>query len=222
VVAFAQAFDETQRTFPVEAPMIGKDAVRRPKDQAAAPPRAVELLVQEHDNITQLLVVLDSQLAAIASGEDADDEILRDAMAYMAEFAVRFHHAKEDLAIEIAAGRAARLRALQDELAQQHRRIHATGDTLRDDIGRALLDEPVGRKDLAADGFAYTTEVRRNMEFEEASIFPQVVEVLDEDAFAHIDARLGSPADPLFGESVHDRYAALFHALTRRLDIDPD
>jgi hemerythrin-like domain-containing protein len=182
--------------------------------------QAVGRLVREHDNIAQLLVVLDSQFAAIASGEDADDALIDDAMAYLTEFADRFHHAKEELAVEVVAARTASVRTLQPELNARHQLVRDAADALSSDVGRMLMDEPVRRQEFAATGFGYTSALRRSIEFEESSVFPRLIEGLDCDAWAQIDARLGSPLDPLFGPEVHERYRALFETLSRRMGID--
>jgi hemerythrin-like domain-containing protein len=191
-----------------------------PTDRADTAARAVDRLVREHDNVAQLLVVLDSLFASIASGDDADDDLIRDAMTYLTEFVATFHHAKEDVAVAAVAKRLQSLRELQPELDAQHRRIERTGSTLFAELERMLLDEPVRRQELAATGFSYTAEIRRNMEFEESSIFPRLLEGLDAEAWASIDARLESPPDPLFGPDPHERYRALFRTLTRRIGID--
>jgi hemerythrin-like domain-containing protein len=184
------------------------------------PARVVDRLIREHDNVAQLLVVLDSMFASIASGDDADDDLISDAMNYLTGFVDTFHHTKEDLAVAAVAERVDGLRELQPELDAQHRRIENTGSALHAELERMLLDEPVRRKELAATGFLYTAEIRRNIEFEESRIFPRLLEGLDEEAWACIDARLGCPPDPLFGPAPHERYRALFRTLTRRIGID--
>jgi hemerythrin-like domain-containing protein len=193
------------------------------KQRPVAPLQAIERLVREHDNIAQLLVVLDSQFASIARGDDeAEDDLIRDAMTYMTDFVDNFHHGKEDLAVESVVDRLEGVRPLRDQLYGQHRRIRETGRVLTAELERMLLDEPVRRRELSTIGFDYTAQVRRNMEFEEACVFPRLMQAFDEEACARIDARLGSPPDPLFGPAVHARYRALFQTLRRRIGIDSD
>ncbi len=183
---------------------------------------AVDRLVREHDNIAELLVVVDSLFAAIASGEEADDVLARDALTYLTEFVDAFHHAKEDLAVAVAAESVQDLRSLQPELRQQHRRIREAGETLYRELERMLLDEPVRRRELASNGFAYTGQIRRNVEFEESLVFPRLLEGLDADVWASIEARLDCPPDPLFGPAVHERYRALYATLASRIGLEED
>jgi hemerythrin-like domain-containing protein len=183
---------------------------------------AVDQLVREHDNLAQLLVVVDSLFASIASGEEADDDLIRDATTYFTEFVDSFHHGKEDLALAVAAEGAEGARALQPVLKQQHRRIHEAGSALCTELERMLLDEPVSRHDLASEGFAYTAEIRRNIEFEESQVFPLLLEELEPSAWARIESELACPPDPLFGPAVHERYRALFRTLTRKIGMEGD
>jgi hemerythrin-like domain-containing protein len=182
--------------------------------------QAVARLVREHDNMAQLLVVLDSEFAAIASGDDADDDLIGNAMAYLTEFVDRFHNAKEELAVEVVAARAAGVRSVEPELRARHGLVRDAAGALSNSIGRILMDEPVGRQELAAAGFGYTSALRRSIEFEEGNVFPQLEQGLDSQAWAQIDARLGFPEDPLFGPAVHERYRGLFRTLTHRIGID--
>jgi hemerythrin-like domain-containing protein len=183
---------------------------------------AVDQLVREHDNLAQLLVVVDSLFASIASGEEADDDLIRDATTYLTEFVDSFHHGKEDLALAVAAERAEGLQAVQRALRQQHLRIHEAGTALCTEVERMLLDEPVRRQDLAAEGFAYTAAIRRNIEFEESKVFPVLLDELDANAWARIESELACPPDPLFGPAVHERYRALFRTLTRKIGMEGD
>jgi hemerythrin-like domain-containing protein len=177
---------------------------------------AVERLVREHDNIAQVLVLLDSELASFALAQDADDELAMCALEYLTDFVDGFHHEKEDRAVEAALARVPALREALVELHAQHERIRTAGAALHDGLERALLDEPVRRSELAKTGYAYTTEVRRNMELEEDHIFPLLAEALDDAEWARIEADAGGRPDPLFGEQVHERYERLFHELARR------
>lgn len=183
----------------------------------------IERLVREHHSIEALMVMLDSHFAAMKAGDEVDEQLLLDAMSYLTEFSDGCHHAKEDLAIEVASELAPELpglRAACGEIQAQHRRIREAGAALRDGLQRALLDAPVSRRCLADSGFSYTAEVRRNMATEESSLFPALLEALDAQAWARIDAKLGPCDDPLFGETVHQRYKDLFRSLTSRFGAE--
>jgi len=183
---------------------------------------AVERLTREHSDIGLLLLMLDSYFAAMNGGEDVDDGLLLDAMTYMTVFVDGFHRAKERYAVEAVAKRSATVREARGELERQYRRIRNGGLWLRGALERTLRDEPMPRARLARAGFEYAAEMRRNMEFEESSVFPALVEALDADAWHAIDARVGPLTDPLFGETVHQRYAELFRELTARFGCEEE
>lgn len=184
--------------------------------ERAASKAAVDQLIREHRNIELLLLVLDSYFAAMSSGDEVDEALLADAMTYMTDYVDAFHHAKEQLAVDAVSNRSRTIAAARGELEAQHRRIGEDGGWLRSTLEQALRDAPVPRRKLIATGLAYTAEMRRNMELEEAAVFPALVEVLDSDAWRVIEAKLSPRPDPLFGEAVHQRYAELFRELVDR------
>lgn len=198
-------------------------------EQAAAPQplhdpnasrRLIERWLREHGNIVQLLVLIESQLAALQAGDDTDDELMLDAMTYLTDFVDGFHQSLEDLALEAAIGREPRLRNVQQELETQHARIREIGAWVREALERALMDEPVRKQDLARAGFAYTAEMRSNMRLEEASVFPALERAVDATTWGRLAAKLSEHPDPLFGEVVHERYATLFRELARRFGLE--
>jgi hemerythrin-like domain-containing protein len=188
--------------------------------ERAASQAAVETLIREHRNIEMLLVMLDSYFAAMSAGDDVDECLLVDAMTYMTEYVDGFHHSKEQLAIDVVAGRSRAIADAKSELQAQHHRIEEAGAWLRDTMQEVLRDEPVSRHKLIATGLKYTAEMRRNMELEEKLVFPALAEVLDTEAWRCIEARLPPQPDPLFGEAVHQRYGELFRELVERFGLE--
>lgn len=188
--------------------------------ERAASRAAVDRLIREHRNIGQLLLMLDSYFAAMGSGEEVDERLLTDAMAYMTDYVDAFHHAKEELAVDAVAGRSRAIADARAELDEQHRRIGEAGGWLRATLEQTLRDEPSPRRKLIVTGLSYTAEMRRNMELEEKVVFPALCEVLDADAWRLIDAKVPPRPDPLFGEAVHQRYAELFRELVARFGCE--
>jgi hemerythrin-like domain-containing protein len=183
---------------------------------------AVERLIREHSNIGLMLFMLDSYFAAMSAGQEVDEALLLDATTYMTVFVGGFHHAKEQLAVVAVASRSAAIRGARDELEAQHHRIREDGLRLRGGLERTLLDEPMPRQKLAVAGVAYAAAVRRNMEYEEMTVFPVLAEMLDDDAWHVIDATIGPQTDPLFGETVHQQYAELFRELAARFGCEDE
>jgi hemerythrin-like domain-containing protein len=181
---------------------------------------AVERLLREHDDIAQVLVLLDSELASVAFAEDADDTLAVSALDYLAELVDGFHHAKEDRAFEAAVARDAALSDVVAQLSAQHETIHERGAALRNAFERVMFDEPVSRRDLAAAGFAYSTELRRSMEAEEQLVLPLLDAALDDAEWERIEAEVGAAAAPLTGPAAHEGYERLFHELERRFGVE--
>jgi hemerythrin-like domain-containing protein len=188
--------------------------------ERASSQAAVETLIREHRNIEVLLVMLDSYFAAMHAGDEVDETLLVDAMTYMTDYVDAFHHSKEELAVDAVADRSRAIAAAKSELEAQHRRIGEAGAWLRASLEQVLRDEPISRRKLITAGLTYTAEMRRNIELEETFVFPALVEVLDAEAWRHIEARLSPQPDPLFGEAVHQRYAELFRELVERFGLE--
>jgi hemerythrin-like domain-containing protein len=165
--------------------------------------------------------MLDSYFAAMSAGDDVDETLLVDAMTYMTDYVDGFHHSKEQLAFDVVAGRSCKIAAAKIELEAQHRRIGEAGAWLRATLEQVVFrDAPVSRQKLIATGLTYTAEMRRNMELEERAVFPELAEVLDEEAWRLIHDRVPPQPDPLFGEAVHQRYAELFRELVERFGLE--
>jgi hemerythrin-like domain-containing protein len=196
--------------------------VAAPNPERSASRLAVDRLVREHSDIALLLLMLDSYFAALDLGESVDDGLLLDAITYLTVFVDGFHRAKEQYAVEAVASRCATVRDARAALEGQYRHIRDCGLWLRGTLERTLRDEPMPRRRLALAGFEYAGEMRRNMEFKETTVFPALAEALDANAWKAIDARVGPQTDPLFGETVHQRYAELFRELAARFGCEEE
>jgi hemerythrin-like domain-containing protein len=196
---------------------MGIDRQHRGPRKVEAEGDPIEQLVREHDNVAVLLVLLDSYFAALKAGDETDDTLLLDAVAYLTEFVQDVHHTKEDLAAEVGAEGCAPLVAVRLELMTVHARVRERGARVRALLEGALFDTPMSRDELADGGFAYTAEVRRSIAFEEARLFPRLSVTLDAGGWSRIRGRLGASRDPLFGDVTDPRYARLLEEITERV-----
>jgi hemerythrin-like domain-containing protein len=183
---------------------------------------ALERLFREHDDIAQVLVLLDSELASVAFAEDPDDALAASALAYLGVLVEGFHHVKEDRACEAAAARVPALRELLAETVVRHAQVRDSGAAARAAFDAALFDLPVARRDLAEAGFAYSAIIRLNVELEEQRVIPKLAEVLDDGDWARIEAEVERSAPPLLGGTGHASYEQLFQELERRFGVDAD
>jgi hemerythrin-like domain-containing protein len=183
---------------------------------------AVERLCREHDDIFQVLVLLDSELASVglADGE-TDDTLTVAALAYLAQLVEEFHHVKEDRACEALFARMPGARARLAEIPARHARVRESGAAVRAAFERVMLDQPVARRDLAEAGFTYSTELRRSVELEEHELIPVLDDLLDEGDWERIELEARKSAPPVRGQSVHEAYERLFHELERRFGVEP-
>lgn len=180
---------------------------------------AVQRLLREHDDITQVLVLLDSELASVAFAEDADDELAVSALSYLGALVEGYHHLKEDRACELAVRRDPSLREELVEIPARHAHVRESGAAARAVFERALFDQPVGRRDLAHACFAYSSDVRLSVEAEEHCLIPALKRVLGPADWERIEAEAERSAPPLLGQKGHASYERLFRELERRFGV---
>jgi hemerythrin-like domain-containing protein len=180
-----------------------------------APPQ-VERLRDEHANIAQLLLVLDSHFVRLHEDGAVDGALLLKAVSYVLEYIDRRHHTREDLVVGLLATREPLVRALLSTLTTQLSTIHTLGAELRTRLGSGPEDDVVARRQLARQGFAFSAELRRNIALEEVVIFPIASLELSAAEWATIDEEIEASAGLLFSCD-DEHYRALFEELTERV-----
>jgi hemerythrin-like domain-containing protein len=171
----------------------------------------------EHANFSRLLDLVDAQIALFHRGERPDYELMLDVMHYMTHYPDRFHHPREDLACQVLAERDAGFRDAVGDLAHQHVRIADTGTRLVKDLDAIVDGAFMPRAAVESDAEAYTRTLRQHMRREEEVIFPALDRTLAAADWARVGARIHPGADPVFGESVDGRYAALHKRIAEQV-----
>ena len=171
--------------------------------------KLIHILREEHRNIERLLGVIEQEIGVFDRRERPDYETLQAVVDYFAEYPARCHHPKEDMIVDALKMRdPAAARAVGDiesdhrEEGERLRRLAHTIENVR--TGGELPRQAVD--DVVRDFIAHE---RRHIESEERALFPAAVKVLRPADWARIDARISDARDPLFDETVEQRYRAL-------------
>lgn len=163
----------------------------------------------EHANYRRLLDLLET-LAQRFSGSDRPEyELMSDIIYYMTQYPDRFHHPREDIAFKALLERDSEAQRMVDELAGQHVDIARSGATLSEDLSAAAADAMIARTTIENAVRDYVTVLRNHMDQEEREIFPRLASSLNESDWLIVDSAFHFSADPLFGESVQQRFQAL-------------
>lgn len=167
----------------------------------------------EHGNIARLVLVLESHLATVHTGDGYDARLIHDALAYLIGYVDRFHLEREDLVAAVLAIHRPTLRVSMANLIAQHVTVRASGAELGALLERSIEGALAPRAELVRQGFAYCTALRRSMAIEE-TILGLATNAPDPGTSAR-GSRETKPAAALDGVD-EERYQALFEALTQR------
>ncbi len=181
-------------------------------------PPLIEKWITEHRNFERLLKVLEQRLELLRQGGQPDYGLMLDIVYYMTQYPDRFHHPHEDAAFAQMAD--AKVNALIAESRQEHRLIAETGKALLE--GLEEIASGIGQRRIEIDQPArnYIGYFRRNMQQEEATLFPLAQRVLTEEDWSVISAAAPKVSDPLFGGQGQERYRILQRLIASQAGCD--
>lgn len=179
-------------------------------------PAAMEILRQEHANMTLLLDLMERQVDAVRQEAAADFALLGAILDYFLTYPDLVHHPKEDVVFyrlrEIDPAAAAKAEALlsgHEALGLLARRV------ARSMVDHILQDTAETRLWLGSLGQDFVDINRRHMAEEEQHFFPLALDTLSEADWAAVDRKFGEAGDPLFGDMVETRFQLLRQLLSR-------
>lgn len=164
---------------------------------------------RDHANFSRLLDVLEAQIGLFHQGRTPNYALMRDIIYYMTHYPDLFHHPKEDLVYEKIKDIDGGARAVVEELMRQHVVLRQSGGRLLENLEAVTAGAMLARASVEAPGYTYISFFRDHMHKEESEIFPLAVKFLSDADWGAVDTAVPFPRDPLFGESVQQRYLAL-------------
>lgn len=169
----------------------------------------LQRLRQDHANVHRLLQMLDMQVAALDRRERPDWEIVEGVIEYLLNYPDLHHHPLEDQILRRMQARdlaAAEpffgLHAEHREQARALRRMAAATHQI-------LQDASMARQDYIRLLESFVATQREHMRNEEARFFPAAGQVLDAGDWTELGSQVAGIIDPLSGEPVERRFAAL-------------
>lgn len=208
----AQSGRQRSRRRPAPARGAQRSATRRPEPpQAPADvPDILRALGDEHRYQLRLLALLEKQVGRLNVKQSPDYEVMHGVMRYMTRFPDRFHHPKEDLVFDKVVLRDRSAKAQVDQLLEAHAQIIAQGTELLALIDRCRAEpEKADTNALRKSAHAYIGGLRRHMDIEMLRIFPRAQQVLRDEDWADVDARMKPILDPVFGSDVAPEFQTL-------------
>jgi hemerythrin-like domain-containing protein len=170
---------------------------------------ALDRLYLDHDNAARVLTWMGAEFDRLRAGNEADFQLIGDAMAYVLDYAELFHHPNEDVMFDRLEARDASLAELLVELAREHVELAEQGAELRRVVSGAGRTSELDVDMVSNLGQAYTVSFHRHMEVEEGSVLPLMDQIFDSADWQAIARRLVHMDDPLFGRRMSSRFKAL-------------
>lgn len=169
----------------------------------------------DHINFAALLDLLEKQVSVFNRGEQPNYRLIGTIIYYMRNFGDRVHHPREDVAYALLVERDPGMQTVISRLLQEHRVIATVGEELLSRLNEAERDVITSRSALAAVAAMYLVYYRNHLSTEERDVMPRAAQLLSEKDWAEVAATVPDSPDPLFGESVQERFAALRNEIER-------
>jgi hemerythrin-like domain-containing protein len=178
-------------------------------------PKIIDILLEEHQNIEKLLVVLEHELEVFDRGERPDYEIMQTIIQYFHDYPESCHHPKEEMIFarlkerDPAAAKAFGDVEAEHELETQRLRSFSRA------VDSVLADQEFLRESFHLAVHDFIAHQRQHLEKEERLLFPAAVKALRGEDWAEIDARLDDRKDPLFNGVVEEKFHDLQNLILR-------
>lgn len=176
-------------------------------------PKVIDDLRREHTDMMRLCDVVAREIETFQSGGVVDFELLQLIVDYSLDYPGRYHHPKEDLALEKLRARAPQAAQAVGDLAGEHVKQGQLTRKLADTLSDASMDQEIPRDDLWRAAAEFIAFSRTHIEFEERELFPALLSHLGDADWADIETRAEAATDPLFGERSQEQYRHLREAL---------
>ena len=178
-------------------------------------PKIIDILLDEHQNIEKLLLVLEHELEVFDRSGRPDYEILQSIIQYFQDYPESCHHPKEEMIFEKLKLRdpaaAKRFGDVEAEHGLEAKRLRSFARA----VDSILADQEFLRESFHLAVHDFIEHQRQHLQKEERLLFPAAVKALRSDDWAEIDARLDDRKDPLFNSIVEERFQNLQRTILR-------
>jgi hemerythrin-like domain-containing protein len=173
----------------------------------------IEVLREEHRNMTRLLQALKHQIDVFAEAGAPDYDVVGGVADYFLDYPDRCHHPKEDIVFAQLREAHPKEAAAIGDLANEHRAIHARAQQFRDTVNVLLNETDIARSAVVDAARLFIEAERRHMRMEEERFFPLAERLLTRDGWRKIEGELIKGSDPLFGGKVEEGFRKLSERL---------
>ena len=178
-------------------------------------PKIIDILLEEHQNIEKLLLVLEHELEVFDRSGRPDYEILLSIIQYFEDYPESCHHPKEDMIFgRLKARDSAAAKNVGDAEAEHQVEASRLRSFARA-VDAVLAGQEILRESFHIAARDFIEHQRQHMQKEERLLFPAAVKALRWEDWAEIDARVDDRKDPLFDAVVEEKFHNLHETILR-------
>jgi hemerythrin-like domain-containing protein len=195
--------------------MLGERFTGRRLVESLSMPKIIDILLEEHQNIEKLLLVLEHELEMFDRSGRPDYEILQTIIQYFQDYPESCHHPKEEMIFAKLKARdpaaARRFGDVEAEHVAETRRLRSFARA----VDYILADQEFLRESFHLAVHDFIEHQREHLNKEERLLFPAALTALRPEDWAEIDARLDDRTDPLFESVVEEKFHNLQKTILR-------
>jgi hemerythrin-like domain-containing protein len=195
--------------------MLGERFTGRRLVESLSMPKIIDILLEEHQNIEKLLLVLEHELEVFDRSGRPDYEILQTIIQYFQDYPESCHHPKEEMIFAKLKARdpaaARRFGDVEAEHVAETRRLRSFARA----VDYILADQEFLRESFHLAVHDFIEHQREHLNKEERLLFPAALTALRPEDWAEIDARLDDRTDPLFESVVEEKFHNLQKTILR-------
>ncbi|EPE3097040.1 hemerythrin domain-containing protein [Vibrio cholerae] len=169
----------------------------------------MERIRREHSYMVRLLSILRHKLDLVKSEQPINYSLLKEIVDYLASYSEKVHHPKEDILYRHYMAhygdeqQVANLEREHQELAQI---THQFLDVMEMILNDAVVPQDVFIEQLEA----FLQGQKQHLELEEQSILPLINQTFELEDWQNVESQWqNNDDDPVFGETIAERYALL-------------
>lgn len=169
----------------------------------------IELLCGEHQDIRQLLDVLEDELRIFNHQQRPDYNVIEAIISYFQDYPDCCHHPKEDMIFEKLKVRDPAAAERVGDLRAEHRGENERLQRVAQIVRNILLDRDILRQTFDEVMRDFIDQQRAHLAMEERILFPAVIDALRPEDWAEIDSQWSERKDSLFNVGIEERCDSL-------------
>lgn len=169
----------------------------------------IERIRREHGYMVRLLAILRHKLNEIKHERAINYALVGEVVDYLSTHSERVHHPKEDILYHHFLTHYGKQQTIED-LEQEHKDLAEKTKEFSTVIEMILQDAVVPQDMFVAHLEDFIESQRKHLELEERKILPLIEELFTTEDWQHVESLWNeNEDDPVFGETIADRYKQL-------------